>query len=66
MVAAIDRQRDILASTASDEVRLWALKYLVNLEADIHQPLHAGYGVDRGGNSYQLRTLMRGTNLNAF
>ncbi len=66
VVAAIDRQRDILASTAADEVRLRALKYLVHLVADIHQPLHAGYGEDRGGNSYQLQAFMRGTNLHAF
>jgi hypothetical protein len=55
VVAAIDRHRDILASTAADEVRLRALKYLVHLVADVHQPLHAGYGEDRGGNSYQLQ-----------
>jgi hypothetical protein len=66
VVAAIDRQRDILASTATDESRLRALKYLVHLVADIHQPLHAGYGEDRGGNSYQLQAFMRGTNLHAF
>lgn len=66
VVAAIDRQRDILASTATDEVRLRALKYLVHLVADVHQPLHAGYGEDRGGNSYQLQAFMRGTNLHAF
>ena len=66
VVAAIDRQRDILASTATDEARLRALKYLVHLVADIHQPLHAGYGEDRGGNSYQVQAFMRGTNLHAF
>ncbi len=66
VVAAIDRQRDILASNAADEVRLRALKYLVHLVADVHQPLHAGYGEDRGGNSYQLQAFMRGTNLHAF
>jgi nuclease S1 len=66
VVDAIDLQRDILASTATDEARLRALKYLVHLVADIHQPLHAGYGEDRGGNSCQLQAFMRGTNLHAF
>jgi len=37
-----------------------------HLVADIHQPLHAGYGEDRRGNSYQLQAFMRGTNLHAF
>jgi hypothetical protein len=66
VVAAINRQRDILASTATDETRLRALKYLVHLVADVHQPLHAGYSEDRGGNSYQLQAFMRGSNLHAF
>ncbi len=66
VVAAIDRQRDILASNSADEVRLRALKYIVHLVADVHQPLHAGYAEDRGGNSYQLQAFMRGTNLHAF
>ena len=66
VVAAINRQRDILASTATDEARLRALKYLVHLVADLHQPLHAGYAEDRGGNSYQLQAFMRGSNLHAL
>ena len=66
VVAAIDRQRDILASSVTDEARLRALKYLVHLVADVHQPLHAGYAEDRGGNSYQLQAFMRGSNLHAF
>ena len=63
VMAAIDRQRDILASTASNEVRLRALKYLVHLVADVHQPLHARYGEDRGGNRSQLQAFMRGSKL---
>ena len=31
----------------------------------MHQPLHAGYAKDRGGNSYQLQTFMRASNLHA-
>lgn len=63
VVAAIDRQTIILAAAGSDASRLRALKYLVHLEADVHQPLHAGYAEDRGGNSYQLQAFMRGSNL---
>jgi hypothetical protein len=32
---------------------------------DVHQPLHAGYGDDRGGNKFQLQAFMKGTNLHA-
>jgi len=66
VVAAIERQGKVLASTASDAERLKALKYLVHFVADVHQPLHAGYADDRGGNKYQVQALGRGTNLHAL
>jgi hypothetical protein len=66
VVAAIEQQRDIFASNASDADRLRALKYLVHFVGDVHQPLHAGYADDRGGNQFQLRILMRGSNLHAL
>lgn len=66
VVAAIDKQLAILKFDVSDEKRLRALKYLVHLVADVHQPLHAGYLDDRGGNTYQLQAFMRGTNLHSL
>jgi len=66
VVAAIERQAAVLASTASDAERLKALKYLVHFVADVHQPLHAGYRDDRGGNTVQLRFLMQASNLHAL
>jgi nuclease S1 len=66
VVAAIDRQIETLRITGDDVKRLTALKYLVHLMGDIHQPLHAGWGDDRGGNSYQLQAFMRGSNLHAL
>jgi len=66
VVEAINRQLAVLASDAPDEKRLAALKYVVHLVADVHQPLHAGYGEDRGGNTYQLQAFMRGSNLHAL
>ena len=65
VVAAIDRQRAVLGSTAPEAARLQALKYVVHLVADVHQPLHAGFADDRGGNRYQVQSLGRGTNLHA-
>ena len=66
VVRAIDDQVKVLKSGADDELKLKALKYLVHFVGDVHQPLHAGYGDDRGGNQYQLQAFMRGTNLHAF
>ena len=56
----------ILGSTESDEKRLLALKYVVHLMGDIHQPLHAGYVEDKGGNIYQIQAFGKGTNLHSF
>jgi len=66
VVAAIQTQRQLLRSQATDSQRLVALKYLVHLVADVHQPLHAGNAQDRGGNRFQLQFAGRGTNLHAL
>lgn len=66
VVEAIRKQTSVLQFDANDEKRLTALKYLVHLVGDVHQPLHAGWGEDRGGNTYQLRAFMRGSNLHAW
>lgn len=65
VVAAIAHQATVLASHASDAERLKALKYLVHLVGDVHQPLHAGYQDDRGGNRFQLQAWMQARNLHA-
>lgn len=66
VVGAIERQLSVLKAGDSDERRLLALKYIVHFVADVHQPLHAGYADDRGGNQYQLQAFMRGSNLHAL
>jgi hypothetical protein len=65
VVAAIAHQAAVFASHASDAERLKALKYLVHLVGDVHQPLHAGYQDDRGGNRFQLQLWMHARNLHA-
>lgn len=66
VVGAIERESAVLASSVFDENRLKALKYVVHLVGDVHQPLHAGYQDDKGGNTYQLQAFMRGSNLHAL
>lgn len=65
VVAAIERQLKVLDGKGADEERLKALRYVAHFIADLHQPLHAGYGDDRGGNLYQVQAFGRGTNLHA-
>ena len=66
IVAALDAQLQTLSSTAPPPERLQALKWVVHLVADLHQPLHAGMLEDRGGNRYQLQFLLRWSNLHAL
>jgi hypothetical protein len=67
VVGALDKQIALLGKAdATDAERLAALKYVVHLVADVHQPLHAGFFDDRGGNSFQLQAFERGTNLHAL
>ena len=52
---AIEAQRRILADPAQPvAARREALKWLVHLVADLHQPLHASHRRDKGGNAWQV------------
>ena len=63
-VAAIERYARILGDRSrSDAERAEALRFVVHFVGDAHQPLHAGYRVDRGGNNHQVRLGDKGTNL---
>lgn len=72
IVAALPRYIDTLGdANRSDPERLEALKFVVHLVGDAHQPLHAGNRPDRGGNRFQIQLQPRGpgksegTNLHA-
>ncbi|MCK9538893.1 S1/P1 nuclease [Dokdonella sp.] len=66
IVAGIERYARVLADRGRpDAERAQALRFVVHFIADVHQPLHAGYRPDRGGNRYQVRWQGRGTNLHA-
>lgn len=67
VVGALQRQTTRLADpTTPAAERLEALKYVVHFVGDVHQPLHAGFADDRGGNSFQLQAFNRGTNLHSL
>lgn len=67
VVAALERQVAILADPArGDEERRQALKFVVHFVGDVHQPLHAGRGGDRGGNDYQVNWNGKGSNMHSL
>ncbi|RZS54401.1 S1/P1 nuclease [Sphaerotilus mobilis] len=65
-VEAVNRQLAVLALHQDDDERAQALRYVVHLVADLHQPLHAGRADDRGGNTFQIRWGTQGSNLHAL
>lgn len=67
VVAAINRYASVLGDrSAPDRKRAEALRYLVHFVGDAHQPLHASYRDDRGGNNYQVRFHGKGSNLHSI
>ena len=67
VVEALKAQTAILGdSTRSDAERTQALKFVVHFVGDIHQPMHAGYGRDKGGNDFQVQYNNRGSNLHSL
>ncbi|KRG53936.1 S1/P1 nuclease [Stenotrophomonas maltophilia] len=67
IVEALKAQSAILGDrNLTDGERLQALKFVVHLVGDIHQPMHAGYAHDKGGNDFQLQFGNRGTNLHSL
>jgi hypothetical protein len=64
VVAKIGEFRDILKDkTQPREQRQMALRFLIHLVGDVHQPLHVGDNNDRGGNDTQVRFFNKGSNL---
>jgi hypothetical protein len=52
-------------SLTKEEIKTKML-IVFHLIGDLHQPLHVGYGVDKGGNTVQLNYKGQGTNLHSF
>ena len=48
---------------STKEDKIVALKFLVHLIGDLHQPLHVGSGTDRGGNDVKVKWFGEATNL---
>jgi nuclease S1 len=66
ILAELDRLRRTLRDPARPESeRTEALRFLIHLVGDLHNPLHAGDNGDRGGNDLPVWLLGRKTNLHA-
>jgi len=67
VVAALEREvRNLGDRKASTTERANALRFVIHFVGDMHQPLHAGFDHDRGGNDFQIRYGRGGNNLHGF
>lgn len=67
VVEAIRTQTAILADRSRPRAeRAQALKFVVHFVGDVHQPLHAGFAHDKGGNDFQVNLDGRGSNLHSL
>jgi len=55
--------QQLKSSSASKEQKVFALKFLVHMIGDMHQPLHVGRDEDQGGNKVSVYWFDRPTNL---
>jgi len=62
----VEFERILDGKESGKKERMEALKYLVHLVADVHQPMHVGNAGDRGGNEIAIRFRGERTNLHAF
>ncbi len=66
LLAALKKCKAVLQdASASREEKEFYLKMLVHFVGDLHQPLHAGRGEDKGGNDIQVRWYNDGTNIHS-
>jgi hypothetical protein len=64
VIGGIESSIAVLKDINSPEPRrIVALKNLVHFVGDIHQPLHEGLAIDKGGNTVQLQWAGKGSNL---
>lgn len=65
-VTAIKSRLEILSDSAASRAdKVLALKILVHVMGDLHQPMHLGHATDLGGNRIKVKFFDRDTNLHA-
>lgn len=66
-VTAITGQMKVLSDpNSTKEQKALALKILVHVVGDIHQPMHMGHATDLGGNKIKVKFFERDTNLHSI
>lgn len=57
---------DLKNPSKTKEEQVFALKFLVHLVGDIHQPMHTGHSEDSGGNGIKIKLMRKEGNLHGL
>ncbi|RZK79993.1 MAG: S1/P1 Nuclease [Pedobacter sp.] len=57
---------DLKNPTKTKEEKVFALKFLVHLVGDLHQPMHTGRSEDSGGNGVKVKLMRKESNLHGL
>lgn len=63
--ALVEYKKTLLDDDATLAQKQLALRFMVHIIGDLHQPLHAGNGTDRGGNDVKLKFFREDSNLHS-
>lgn len=61
--ALVRSEHELTDSKSTRDQKIFALKFIVHLVGDLHQPMHVSREEDKGGNTIQLNYNGKGTNL---
>jgi len=64
--AILKAEANLKDKSLGSQQKAEALKFLIHLIGDAHQPMHVGRAEDKGGNTIQLRFDGKGTNLHSL
>jgi hypothetical protein len=65
LMAVLQAQEVLRSQSADNKTKGTALRFILHILSDLHQPLHAGRTEDRGGNDIKLNWYGKDTNLHA-
>jgi len=65
-IALLGMEHDLNDPNASRDQKIVALKFVVHIVEDMHQPMHVSRAEDKGGNTIQVNYDGKGTNLHAL
>lgn len=64
--ALLNAEKTLRDKKTSKQQQVYALKFILHLVGDLHQPMHISRAEDKGGNTIQLNYEEKGTNLHSL